>query len=305
MSSYRYDQGNSHRAGNAKSNDAFEAARPMLTGLAYRILGSLAEAEDVVQDSYLAWMAADRDKIERPGSWLAAVCTRKALDSLRLARNARTNYVGAWLPEPIHTKVLETPESELTLAENVTTAFLLVLERLAPKERAAFLLRDVFAMDYSDVAKSLEITEAACRKLVSRARANVAKSEGTQNVPLSRQEELVSAFKLAIEEGSVTQLSLLLSRDATLSADSGGKATAIRHTLEGADRVSSFIARVLSPAWRQGEVLSTELNSGRALVVREEGRTVAVVTFAYDDELKASRVFIMRNPDKLARVDLR
>lgn len=286
-----------------KNDDTFETARPMLTGLAYRILGSVAEAEDVVQDTYLSWIATEQSEIGRPSSWLATVCTRKAVDSLRLARHARTRYVGTWLPEPIHTQVLETPESELALSQNVTTAFLLVLERLAPKERAAFLLHDVFAMSYGEVAASLEITEAACRKLVSRARTNVRKTQSTQTVPIERQEELVTAFKTAIVEGSVAKLAGLLSSDATLSADSGGKVTAIRHTLEGSDAVLTFIAKVLSPAWQGVEIFSAELNAGRAIVLREEGRTVAVVSFAYDDDFKASGVFIMRNPDKLVRVD--
>ncbi len=289
-------------AQSTRSNDAFEAARPMLTGLAYRILGSMAEAEDVVQDTYLSWMAAARTRIERPSSWLATVCTRKAIDSLRSAHHARTSYVGTWLPEPIHTRVLETPESELALSQNVTTAFLLVLERLAPKERAAFLLRDVFAMDYAEVAESLQISEAACRKLVSRARGKLRKNQSVQSVPLDRQDELVTAFKTAIVEGSVAQLADLLSSDATLSADSGGKVTAIRQTLEGAEAVLSFIAQVLSPAWQSTEVFASELNARRALIAREEGRTVAVVSFDYDEDLRASKIFIVRNPDKLARV---
>lgn len=286
-----------------KTHDVFEEARPMLMGLAYRILGSAAEAEDVVQDTYLSWMTAAQAEITRPSNWLTAVCTRKAVDSLRAARHARTTYIGTWLPEPIHTRVLETPESELALSQNVTTAFLLVLERLAPKERAAFLLRDVFAMDYQEIAGSLEITQSACRKLVSRARANLRKTPITQQVPLERQEELVTAFKLAITEGSVSQLTCLLSQDATLSADSGGKVTAIRQTLEGADEILSFIANVLSPAWQGAEVFSSELNSGRAIVARDKEQTLAVVSFAYAQDLKASRIFILRNPEKLARVN--
>ena len=275
----------------------------MLTGLAYRILGSVAEAEDVVQDTFLAWMAADHGNIERPQSWMATVCTRKAVDTLRLARHARTSYVGAWLPEPIHTQVLDTPETEAALSESVTTAFLLVLERLAPKERAAFLLRDIFAMGYGEIAASLEISEQTCRKLVSRARANVRRSNSAQTVPRERQDELVDAFQKAIVSGSAEQLAGLLASDATLNADSGGKVVAIRHPLEGASAILDFVAQVLSPAWRRGEVFPWELNSGRALIVREEGRTVAAVSFAFDKSLKASGVFIMRNPDKLARID--
>ena len=285
-----------------KIHDVFEEARPMLMGLAYRILGSAAEAEDVVQDTYLSWLTMEQTEIARPSKWLTTVCTRKAVDSLRAARHARTTYIGTWLPEPIHTQVLETPESELALSQNLTTAFLLVLERLSPKERAAFLLRDVFALDYQEVAVSLAITQPACRKLVSRARANLGKTQITQQVPLERQEELVTAFKTAIAEGSVSQLACLLSQDATLSADSGGKVTAIRQTLEGADAILAFIANVLSPAWQGFEVFSSELNSGRAIVVREKEQTLAVVSFAYHPDLKASRIFILRNPDKLTRV---
>lgn len=284
------------------TNDLFEAARPMLTGLAYRILGSAAEAEDVVQDTFLAWMSVDRTRVERPKNWLATVCTRKAVDSLRSARQARTSYVGAWLPEPIHTQVLDTPETEIALSESVTTAFLLALERLAPKERAAFLLRDVFAMDYNEVAASLEITDQSCRKLVSRARANIRRTNAQHPVPRAQQDKLLDAFHKAIVSGSTTELAGLLSQDAVLRADSGGKVVAIRHPLEGAERVLAFVGRVLSPAWRDGEVFVRELNSGRALIVREKGRTVAAVSFGFDEALKVSDVFIMRNPDKLLRI---
>ncbi|WP_282607761.1 RNA polymerase sigma factor SigJ [Pelagibius sp. Alg239-R121] len=288
---------------NLEANKVFEAARPMLMGLAYRILGSAAEAEDVVQDTLLAWMSADHEKVDRARNWLATVCTRKAVDTLRSARHARTNYVGAWLPEPIHTQVLDTPESEVALSESITTAFLLVLERLAPKERAAFLLRDVFAMDYGEVAESLEISEPACRKLVSRARANVRRGNSAHKVPRAQQDELVAAFNTAITEGSTDRLAGLLSHDATLSADSGGKVVAIRETLEGATEILAFVENVLSPAWQAGEVFPTEINSGRALIVREQGCAVAVVSFAYDSAFNASGIFIMRNPDKLARID--
>lgn len=275
----------------------------MLTGLAYRILGSAAEAEDVVQDTFLAWMSIDRARIERPRNWLATVCTRKAVDTLRSARHARTSYVGAWLPEPIHTQVLDTPETEVALSESVTTAFLLALERLAPKERAAFLLRDVFAMEYGEVAASLEISEQACRKLVSRARANVRRGNHAHAVPRERQDELVDAFQRAIVSGSTDQLAVLLADDAVLSADSGGKAVAIRRPLEGARKVLDFVAKVLSPAWREGEIILRELNSARAIILREDGRITAAISFGYDETHKASNIFIMRNPDKLARID--
>ena len=287
----------------ARLVEEFEVARPMLTGLAYRIVGSTAEAEDIVQDTFLSWMKADRAAIDRPESWLTTVCTRKAVDVLKSARRARTTYVGAWLPEPIHTQVLDTPETSAELSQSLTTAFLVVLERLAPKERAAFLLHDVFGESYEAVAACLDISQPACRKLVSRARGHVRQADKAHVAPRERQDELVDAFNLAISTGATDRLASLLSAEATLSADSGGKVAAIRRTLEGPAEILDFVGRVLSPIWRENEIFSTELNSGRAIVMREDGRTAAIVTFAYDDTLKASRIYIVRNPDKLAGMD--
>lgn len=290
-------------AGKQDPEQVFEAARPLLTGLAYRILGSYAEAEDVVQETFLSWMAKAPEEIEKPRSWLMAVCSRKAVDALRAARRARTTYVGAWLPEPIHTVLLETPESEAELSQSITMAFLLVLERLAPKERAAFLLHEVFAMDYRQVAESLGVSEAACRKLVSRARSNVQRGEALQEVPRERQAELLAAFSAAVRTGATESLVRLLSAEVTLRADSGGKAVAIRHDLQGAGAVSGFVGRVLSPDWQDAVLEATELNARLALVVRVGGKAVAVVSFAYADDGRATAVFITRNPDKLLQLD--
>ena len=281
----------------------FEQARPMLMGLAYRTLGSIAEAEDVVQDTYLAWMATDSASILRPRSWLTTVCTRKAIDALRSARLSRTNYVGAWLPEPVQTRFFEAPESDRDLSGSLTTAFLLVLERLAPKERAAFLLREVFSLPYEDVAASLEISQPACRKLVSRARAHVRRHRSASDIPRPRQDELVAAFGQAIRTGDTARLAKLLASDATLRADSGGKAIAIRHPLEGAEGILGFVERVLSPAWQGGELEIAEFNSAKALILRESGKATAIVSFSFNDEHQAAAIFIMRNPDKLARID--
>ena len=145
----------------------------MLIGLAYRLLGSRAEAEDVVQDTFLAWSGTDRDVIKQPRAWLTSVCARRSLDVLKSARRSRTDYVGYWLPEPMATGESATPETDPMVSESVTTAFLLVPERLTPKERAAFVLHDVFAMEYAELAEQLGIAETACRKLVPRARVNV------------------------------------------------------------------------------------------------------------------------------------
>ncbi len=288
------------------ATEVFEDARPVLTGLAYRILGSYAEAEDVVQDSFLAWQAADRDAISRPRSWLMTVCTRKAIDVLRSARLARTRYVGPWLPEPVRTDYFEAPqEAAVALSDSVTMSFLLVLERLSPKERAAFLLHDVFAMDYGDVAAALDVGEPACRKLVSRARTNVRRQENVRTVPRERQEALVAAFEQAIRTGETGPLAAMLSADATLRADGGGKVAAARKPLRGAPTVLAFVRKVLSPAWRAHEIelQVAEVNAGLALIAYLEGVPDAAVTFAFGDDRKVTDVFIVRNPDKLARLD--
>lgn len=284
------------------ATETFEQARPVLTGLAYRILGSYAEAEDVVQDSFLAWMAADPTGISRPRSWLMTVCTRKAIDTLRSARVSRTSYVGPWLPEPVGTDLLVSPEDTVALSESATTAFLLVLERLSPKERAAFLLRDVFGMDYSDVADGLDVSEAACRKLVSRARANVRQPQNARTVPLERQEMLVAAFEQAVRTGDTGALAVQLSKDVTLTADGGGKVPSIDRPLHGADPVLGFVGRALSRFWRGSDIGVVELNARLSLIVSSDGRPHAAVTFAYGADEKLSEVFIVRNPDKLARI---
>lgn len=286
-----------------KAVETFEQARPVLTGLAYRILASYAEAEDVVQDCFLAWQAADRDAIDRPRSWLMTVCSRKAIDVLRSARRARTDYVGPWLPEPVRTDYFEAPqEAAAALSDTVTTSFLLVLERLSPKERAAFLLHDVFAMDYADIAAGLDVSEPACRKLVSRARANVRQPENARTVPRERQETLVAAFEQAIRTGETGPLAAMLSADATLRADGGGKVAAARKPLEGAPAVLAFVRKVLARAWRDFEIRIVEINAGLALIAYEDGLPSAAVTFAFGGDQKATDVYIVRNPDKLGHI---
>lgn len=174
----------------------FEEARPVLLGLAYRILGSRADAEDVVQDTFLKWQAAGRGEILNPLAWLKTICTRRSIDLLRSAHRARVSYVGAWLPEPIHTAVGEGGAGGL--AVSLTTAFLLMLERLTPKERAAYLLHDIFEQSYPEIAATLDLNEAACRQLMSRARSHIERAQVRHVTPLERQEELLSTFQSAI-----------------------------------------------------------------------------------------------------------
>ncbi len=283
--------------------EIFEDHRASLMGLAYRVLGSVAEAEDVVQDTLIAWLSHDGERIENPRGWLTTVCVRTAVDVLKSARQARTTYVGAWLPEPLHTDMLDDPEVQLSLSESVSMAFMLVLERLAPKERAAFIMHDVFEMDYADIAASLDVSEGACRKLVSRARANVRREEAPRQVPPERQEQVLRAFMGALKTGETGELVHLLASDVTLTVDAGGKATAINRMLAGSSEVLPFIGKALFRYYRGAVSEALELNSGRAAAfLTEKGVLETVFTFGYDADGKVNRIFITRNPDKLTRI---
>lgn len=281
----------------------FEQARPNLLGLAYRILGSHADAEDAVQDTFLKWRDADHAAIENPGAWLTTACTRRCLDLLRSAHKTRVSYVGTWLPEPILTTADGDFEDASTLASSMSTAFLLMLERLTPKERAAYLLHEIFDVDYSQIARTLEIQEAACRKLVSRARDNIQQSQVRSVVPLRRQEQLLAAFEQAVATGSAGPFANMLSEDIRLSADGGGKVAALGEVLEGKALVLDFITDKLHVWWPNYRKVPATINGNLGLLLQQEGATVGVVSFSYDAEGRMTGIYVMRNPDKLARLD--
>lgn len=282
---------------------AFEQARPALLGLAYRILGSHADAEDAVQDTFLKWQTNDRSDIDTPGAWLTTVCTRHCLDLLRSADRARVDYIGTWLPEPLQTANDDAPEHASALASSLTTAFLLALQRLTPKERAAYLLHEIFDMPYPDVARTLELQEPACRQLVSRARGRIEQAKVRHVTPPERQRQLLAAFGAAIATGSVDALAGLLSDDVRLSADGGGKASAARRVMHGREEVLRFIQAGLHAWLSTDDLQQATINGNRGFVVRQEGAIIAAMSFAYDEAGRLVDVFIMRNPDKLARIE--
>ncbi|MBK7859709.1 MAG: RNA polymerase sigma factor SigJ [Archangiaceae bacterium] len=278
--------------------EAFERQRERLLGIAYRILGTRADAEDAVQDTYVRWQAADRGAIADPGAWLTTTCTRRCIDLLQSAHQSRVDYVGAWLPEPLETPD-ESPPDQAELATSLTTAFLLLLERLTPKERAAYLLHEIFEVPYPEVARSLDMEEPACRKLVSRAKANVDRAKVRYVPPRGRQDELLAAFSAAVVRGDAAGLAAVLSADIQLAVDSGGKVAALREVLQGKEQVVDFVARALRGYWSGAWLEATPLNGLRGFVVRENGGVIATVSFAFDEEDRATRVFIVRNPEKL------
>jgi RNA polymerase sigma-70 factor, ECF subfamily len=277
----------------------FQQARPRLLGLAYRILGSRADAEDAVQDCFFKWRDMERAQVRTPLAWLSSVCTRRCLDLLRAADRARVNYVGPWLPEPIHPAT--PPAVDDKLATSLTTAFLLLLERLTPKERAAYLLHEIFDQPYPDIAAMLEMDEAACRKLVSRARQNIDHDKVRHVTPLETQDTLLRAFQSAVMSGSTNQLAALLSSDIRLTTDTGGKTVAATRILE---REDVFNALSRAHVWWEGcDWEITDMNGGRSAILKRDGQPALTISLSCDQAGLVSDIFITLNPDKLARLE--
>lgn len=285
--------------------ELFQQHRPRLLGLAYRILGSRADAEDALQDCWLKWQEADLAGLDNPAAWLTTLCTRRCIDLLRSARRTRVDYVGSWLPEPIHGLAEDGPDEGMVLAASLQTAFLLVLERLSPKERAAYLLHDIFERPYAEVAGILAVQESTCRKLVSRARSNVEDARVRHVTPVERQEQLLAAFRDAIEGGNSSALAGLLGAEVELRADGGGKVPTLRETLHGREAVLGFIEQSLRLYWGEYRWQETEINGSRGVILRHGDAIAASVSFGYDESGALQQIFIMRNPDKLAGLPVR
>jgi RNA polymerase sigma-70 factor, ECF subfamily len=274
----------------------FEALRPQLTRVAYGMLGSLAEAEDIVQEAWLRLGRADRAEIDDLRAWLTTVVGRLALDALGSARRRRESYVGEWLPEP----VVEEYGDDPTLDEAVSTALLVVLERLSPAERTAFLLHDVFDLPFEKVAGVVGRSPAAVRQLAARARAHV--EDGKPRFPAGAEEEarIVAAFAVAWQEGDHEALLGLLDPDAVMRSDGGGKVPAAGKPLVGGDRIARALMGFKRAATRQGvepEGRFARVNGATGLVVRERS-----VTNVYSLTIDAGRIVaidVVRNPDKL------
>jgi RNA polymerase sigma-70 factor (TIGR02957 family) len=280
---------------------AFDRHRPRLQGIAYRMLGSIAEAEEVVQDAWLRWHEAATGTLDSAEAWLVTVVTRLAIDRLRAAKVQREHYIGTWLPEPQLTGAPDTPEQILERADNVSVAFLAVLERLGPEARAAFLLREVFDADYAELAHTLGKSEAACRQLVHRAKAQISEARPRFNVPRDTHLRLLRGFADAARRGNLQDLKALLSEDVELIGDSGGKVPTFSKVLRGSQRLAQLYYAV---ARYQGSALRMEIAevNGEPGLLRFIGdRLESVQTFEIEGE-RIVRIRAQRNPDKLARI---
>ena len=283
----------------AEFDPVFESARARLFGIAYRMLGSKAEAEDVVQEAYVRWHQADRESIRAPEGWLVTAATRLAIDRLRSLKTEREAYVGPWLPEPLMSDGPPPPDHHLDLASDLSIAFLVLLERLAPEERAAFLLHDVFDSGYTDIAEMLGKSEAATRQIVHRARARVRSDHKRFHVTETAKAGLLKRFIAAAEATDEAVLMQLFAPDATWTADGGGRTAASPHPIVGAERIAKLVAS-LQRRFRdtRGTMHVAEINGETGLVVRIGGRIAATISIATDGE-RIQAVYAVVNPDKL------
>jgi RNA polymerase sigma-70 factor (ECF subfamily) len=297
--------------------ESFEPYRRRLLGLAYRMLGSMADAEDAVQETYLRWHAADRDNVSDPRAFLMTTTTRICLDMLTSARARHEEYVGPWLPEPVFDTAALAPDRRTELAEDLSIALLLTLDRLSPLERAAFLLHDVFDFSFTEVATTLERSEAACRKLATRARTHVRalRPRGATTPPVApgqinaKHAQLLSAFAAATQSGDLNALTQLLASDVRIVTDGGGKVRAALDVIEGADRAARFLVDVTRKRpgawWRENFTVRFATVNGLPGVI-VDGPEGPVQTSAFEIEGDVIRaLYVVRNTDKLRHLAVR
>lgn len=286
---------------NQDFDSMFEDLRPALSRLAYRMLGSLPDVDDVLQEAYLRWSRAPRDEVRTPQAWLNTTVTRLCIDRRRAIDARKETYVGPWLPEPIVEVAAPPADAQAEAVESVSLAMMVVLESLTPVERAAYLLRRAFDYSYAEIAAMLEKSEANCRQLVSRAEEHVRQRKPRYDATRAEAERITGAFVAACTSGDLDGLVALLADDAVVYSDGGGKAKAALAPVVGADRVSRFFLGIMrkTPELRRFQFVS--VNGMPGLMASADGGVANVMTFEIVDG-RIAKCFIIRNPDKLARV---
>ena len=277
----------------------FDDHRGLLVSVAYRILGSVTDAEDAVQEAWLRWANVDHFEIADPRAFLVRVTTRLAIDRLRRAKARRESYVGPWLPEPILTR--QDPAEDSAMAESVSMAMLMVLETLSPLERAVFVLREAFGMPHAEIADVLGRKEEAVRQLARRARDHVRERRSRFDAAHTEQRRVTERFLEATSTGDLEALMEVLSPGVTLVADGGGKALAPRRPVRGADRVARFLESVGSEPAPDLRIHLAQVNGGPGIVVTSEGRPITALVLDVADGL-VQTVHLVANPEKLAGV---
>jgi RNA polymerase sigma-70 factor (ECF subfamily) len=282
------------------ATEAFVAHRNLLFTVAYEMLGSAADAEDVLQETWLRWAGVDLGTVRDQRAYLVRITTRQALSRLRTLRRRKESYVGPWLPEPL----LTAPDvaEDVELAESVSMAMLLVLETLTPTERAVFVLREVFDLEYDEIAEAVGKSPAAVRQIAHRARAHVAARRPRGVVSAAQTRRALEAFQRAIETGDLQSLLDMLAPDVVLLGDGGGVVQAVVRPIVGADRVARLLAVGLPRIGREASVEPVQINGSPALIVRLNGEIDDVLAVRIDDGL-ITGLYVVRNPEKLSRVE--
>ncbi|MEF3404613.1 RNA polymerase sigma-70 factor [Agromyces sp. CCNWLW203] len=279
----------------------FQAVRGRLFGIAYRMLGSASEAEDIVQEAWLRWQGTDRTVVQDAPAFLATATTRLAINALQSARSRRETYIGPWLPEPVDTSADPTLGAER--AEALGFAVLVMLERLTPTERAAYVLREAFAYPYEQICEIVQVSEAAARQLVSRARKHLT-GERRREVSQSEQRRLLTAFLAAAKTGDLHELEHLLSADVVSYTDGGGVVRASKFPVVGRERVAKFIRAFHTHFWNGVEITEADTNGQASVTLSKDGATFAVITLVVGAQ-GIDQVLWMMNPDKLGAVTAR
>lgn len=281
----------------------FERHRRRLFGLAYRMLGSVGDAEDAVQDTYIRWHRTDRSVIQTPEAWLVTACTRLCIDRLRAAKAERENYPGIWLPEPLVELEVSLPSAESAheMADDLSMAMLMVMERLTPAERAAYLLREAFDYDYPQIATALKKSEAACRQLVSRAQKHLKDARPRFEADEAAARQLAEKFAAATRAGDVSVFAGLLAEDSMLWSDGGGKASAALNVIHGPDKIARFFVGIAGKLPAGIRRVIAVVNGQPGWLLFDGDKPYLALSLDIMDGV-VRNVFIMRNPDKLARL---
>ncbi len=292
------------RPGGQVSTDeqTFSEHRNLLFAIAYRLLGSAADAEDVVQDAWFKWSAADRGQVLDPKAYLARIVSNLAMDRLRSTRRQRETYVGPWLPEPILTQADST--EDVATAESVSLAMLVVLETLSPLERAVFVLKDVFDFSFAEIAEAVDRSESAVRQAGHRARNHIQARRPRFETDRVKRRAVTERFFAATTGGDINALMELLAPDVTLWTDGGGKVRQAMRPIIGAEKVARWIAGTITRPYEGVEIADmtaevVDINGGPGIVIRGAGRTIATLTVDLDDDGRIVTIHNVANPDKL------
>jgi RNA polymerase sigma-70 factor, ECF subfamily len=283
------------------SLDEFNHHRPLLFSIAYRMLGTVTDAEDMVQETFLRWQQTAREKVRSTKTYLTSIVTRLCIDHLRSARVRREQYVGTWLPEPILTKQSDNPTDLMELADSLSIAFLTVLERLSPIERAVFLLRDVFEYDYDEIGQMVGKSPTNCRQILRRAKQHLCAERPRFPVSHQQQEQITTKFLDASTKGDLQGLLALLAKDVTFWSDGGGKVVAALKPLQGAMKVARFLLAVQRQWLSTARFELTQINGQPGIITRIGGEINSAIAFEVVDGYIQS-IYSMRNPDKLKQI---